>query len=241
MSAGTSSWAPRPTGPYHPDYQPFNWRGWLDFGTGALGDMACHTINIACMALELFDPESVEVIDTSGIVDHETYPALVDHPHPIRPAQRPRSADPDLVRWRRQIPREQEGLSRSCSTARRFPTAACCLVGEKGSFFSQNDYGAEHVLLPREKFKDYQKPKPILPRSPGHFTEFVEAIKSGEPTKAMSNFDYAGRLTETVLLGIVALKTGSKIEWDPVALKARNCSAADQYIRRDYRKGFSIH
>jgi len=57
----------------------------------------------------------------------------------------------------------------------------------------------------------------------------------------MSNFDYAGRLTETVLLGVVALKTGSKIDWDPSALKARNCSAADQYIRRDYRKGFSIH
>jgi predicted dehydrogenase len=63
-----------PDRPYHPDYQPFNWRGWLDFGTGALGDMACHTINIACMALELFDPESIEVVDTSGIVDHESYP-----------------------------------------------------------------------------------------------------------------------------------------------------------------------
>ncbi len=72
-TAGPSSWA-RPDRPYHPDYQPFNWRGWLDFGTGALGDMACHTINIAAMALELFDPESVEVVDTSGIVDHETYP-----------------------------------------------------------------------------------------------------------------------------------------------------------------------
>ena len=81
----------------------------------------------------------------------------------------------------------------------------------------------------------------MLPRSPGHFTEFVNAIKSGDPSKAMSNFAYAGRLTETVLLGTVALKTGSKIEWDPVALKAKNCSAADQYICRDYRKGFSIH
>ncbi len=60
--------------PYHPDYQPFKWRGWLDFGTGALGDMACHTINIACMAFELFDPESVEVVDTSGIVDNASYP-----------------------------------------------------------------------------------------------------------------------------------------------------------------------
>ncbi len=60
--------------PYHPSYQPFNWRGWLDFGTGALGDMACHTINVAAMALELFDPESIEVVDTSGIVDNASYP-----------------------------------------------------------------------------------------------------------------------------------------------------------------------
>jgi hypothetical protein len=121
------------------------------------------------------------------------------------------------------------------------PDSGLLLVGEKGSFFSQNDYGSEHVLLPREKFKDYQKPKRKLPHSPGHFTEFVEAIKTGEPSKALSNFDYAGRLTETVLLGVVALKAGSKIDWDAQALKARNCPDADQYIRRDYHNGYTIH
>jgi len=97
------------------------------------------------------------------------------------------------------------------------------------------------VLLRREKFKGIPKPKPTPPRSPGHFTEWVEAIKKKEPTKALSNFGYAGRLTETVLLGTVALKTGSTIEWNHKALKAKNCPGADQYIRRDYRKGFSIH
>ena len=146
-----------------------------------------------------------------------------------------------MVRWRRQAPRKQEGLQGDALRREGPQERACCSVGEKGSFFSENDYGAEHVLLPREKFKEYEKPKQVLPRSPGHFTEFVKAIKAGEPTIAMSNFDYAGRLTETVLLGIVALKTGSKIDWEPAELKARNCSAADQYIRRDYRKGFSIH
>ena len=121
------------------------------------------------------------------------------------------------------------------------PESGLLLIGEKGSFFSKNDYGAEHILLPVDKFKDVEKPKPTLPRSPGHFTEWVNAIKSKEPSKAMSNFDYAGRLTETVLLGVVALKAGTTIEWDPVALKAKNLPSADQYIRRDYRKGFSIH
>jgi hypothetical protein len=121
------------------------------------------------------------------------------------------------------------------------PASGLILIGEKGSFFTRNDYGAEYVLLPKEKFKEFAKPKPSLPRSPGHFREWVDAIKAGDPKKAMSNFDYAGRLTETVLLGVVALKAGTTIEWDPVALRAKNVPSADQYIRRDYRRGFSIH
>jgi hypothetical protein len=108
-------------------------------------------------------------------------------------------------------------------------------------FFSPNDDGAAHTLLPREQFKEYKKPEPTLPRSPGHFKEFVEAIQSNEPGRALSNFDYAGRLTETVLLGVVALRAGKTIEWDAEGLRARNCPEADQYIRRDYRKGYSIH
>ena len=96
-------------------------------------------------------------------------------------------------------------------------------------------------FCPRTSSRKCPKPKQTLPRSPGHFKEFVEAIKAGDPTKALSNFDYAGRLTETVLLGVVALKAGTAIEWDPVAMKAKNVPSADQFIRRDYRKGFSIH
>ena len=95
--------------------------------------------------------------------------------------------------------------------------------------------------FPRTSSRKFPSPSETLPRSPGHFKEWVEAIKAGDPTKAMSNFDYAGRLTETVLLGVVALKAGTAIEWDPVGMKAKNVPSADQYIRRDYRKGFSIH
>ena len=80
-----------------------------------------------------------------------------------------------------------------------------------------------------------------LPRSPGHFQEFVEAITTSDSSKALSNFEYAGRLTETVLLGVVALKLGGRIEWDAEAMRVKNNSDADQYLRRDYRKGFSIH
>ena len=207
---------PAPDRPYNPAYHPFNWRGWLDFGTGALGDMACHTINVAAMALELFDPESVEVVDTSGIVDRETYPvwSIIRTHFGARNGRGPLS-----LTWYdggEKLPEDKRPY-KEMLYGEKVPGSGLLLVGEKGSFFSQNDYGAEHVLLPRDKFKDVQKPKPTLPRSPGHFTEWVEAIKTGDPSKAMSNFDYAGRLTETVLLGVVALKAGSKIEWDAAA------------------------
>jgi predicted dehydrogenase len=231
---------PAPDRPYHPEYHPFKWRGWLDFGTGALGDMACHTINVACMALELFDPESVEVIETSGIVDQQTFPLWSI----IRFQFGPRNGrGPLSLTWYdggENFP-ENKKLYRELLYGEKVPESGLLLVGEKGSFFSENDYGAEQLLLPRERFAVYERPKPTLPRSPGHFTEFAEAIKAGDPSKALSNFDYAGRLTETVLLGVVALRAGTKIEWDATAMKAKNCPAADAYIRRDYRQGFSIH
>jgi predicted dehydrogenase len=229
-----------PDRPYHPSYQPFNWRGWLDFGTGALGDMACHTINIAAMALELFDPESVEVVDTSGIVDHESYPVWsIIRTHF---GQRNGRAPLNLT-WfdgGDKLPDEKRAYKEHLH-GEKASGSGLLLVGEKGSFFTENDYGAEHKLLPKDKFKEVTKPEKTLPRSPGHFKEFVEAIKAGDPTKAMSNFEYSGRLTETVLLGVVALKAGTAIEWDAVAMKAKNVPSADQYIRREYRKGFSIH
>ncbi|MBX6315875.1 MAG: Gfo/Idh/MocA family oxidoreductase [Isosphaeraceae bacterium] len=226
--------------PYNPAYHPFKWRGWLDFGTGALGDMACHTINVAAMALELFDPESIEVVDTSGIVDQETYPvwSIIRTRFGARNGRAPLT-----MTWYdggEKLPEEKRAF-KDLLHGEKVPASGLLLIGEKGSFFSKNDYGADHVLLPREKFEDAPKPEPSLPRSPGHFREWVEAIQSSEPGRALSNFDYAGRLTETVLLGVVALRAGTKIEWDAQAMKAKNCPDADQYIRRDYRKGFSIH
>jgi predicted dehydrogenase len=225
--------------PYHPSYQPFNWRGWLDFGTGALGDMACHTINIACMALELFDPERVEVVDTSGIVDHASYPTWSI----IKTSFGPRNGRPPLtLTWYdggEKLPDEKR-IYKQHLKGERAHGSGLLLVGEKGSFYSRNDYGAEHVLLPRDQFKEVKKPEPTLPRTKHHFGEWVEAIKEDKPDKPMSNFQYAGRLTETVLLGVVALKAGKPIEWDAEAMKARNCPEADHFIRRDYRRGYSI-
>ncbi len=229
-----------PERPFHSGYTPFNWRGWLDFGTGALGDMACHTINVAAMALGLFDPQSVEVVDTSGIIDRETYPtwSILRTQFGERHGRAPLS-----LTWYdggEKLPKEKRAFV-DMLHGEEVPESGLLLVGTKGSFFSKNDYGAEHTLLPKDRFADFKAPEPTLPRSPGHFREWVDAIQAGDPSKALSNFGYAGRLTETVLLGVVALKAGGKIEWDAETMKAKGRTDADPYIRRDYRKGFSIH
>ena len=168
--------------PYHPDYQPFNWRGWLDFGTGALGDMACHTINIACMALELFDPEIDRGRRHLGHRRPRDLPGLVDHPHPVRPAQRPRPAHPDLVRRRRQTPRETRRIYKETTLRREGPRQRAALGRREGLVLLRRTTTAPSTCCcPEDKFKDVEKPKPTLPRSPGHFTEWVDAIKSGDP------------------------------------------------------------
>ena len=124
----------------------------------------------------------------------------------------------------------------------KVPDSGLLLVGEKGSFFSENDYGAEHVLLPKDKFKEVEKPKPTLPRSPGHFNEWVEAIKAerSRARRCRTSTTPAGSPRPCCWASSPS-RPAPAIEWDPVAMKAKNVPSADQFIRRDYRKGFSIH
>jgi hypothetical protein len=194
------------------------------------------------MALELFDPESIDVVDTSGIVDKASYPLWSI----LRWRFGPRHGlGPMTVTWYdggEKLPEDKRSY-KDRLYGEKVPKSGLLLVGDKGSFFTRGDSADRFVLLPKEQFHEVKKPEPSLPRAPGenHFREWVDAIQAGEPAKAMSNFDYAARLTETVLLGVVALKAGKTIAWDPAALKAKNCPEADTFIRRDYRKGFSIH
>jgi hypothetical protein len=99
------------------------------------------------------------------------------------------------------------------------------------------DYGS-YKLYPESEFADFKPPAPTIANSIGHHKEWVEACKTGAATTC--NFDYSGALTEAVLLGNVAYRTGKKIEWDATKLKATNCPDADQYIRREYRKGWAV-
>lgn len=220
---------PAPHRPYHDAYQPFKWRGWIDFGTGALGDMGCHTLNMPFMALDLRNPISVEaeVFEMTG----ETYPkrSIVEYIFPERNGLRTLR-----LKW-------YDGSLKPPADllyGRELPGSGVLLVGDKGRLFSPDDYCGSYELLPHGKFTSYRKPDPTLPRSPGHHAEWIRACKGGEP--AMSNFDYAAALTETLLLGNLAIVTGEPIYWDPESMKAINCSKADCLINRPYRKGWSL-
>jgi predicted dehydrogenase len=221
---------PAPERPYHSAYHPFKWRGWIDFGTGALGDMACHTANMAVMALDLFDPLTVSA-ESSGIVENETFPkwSQIEFQFGARG-----DFGPCKMFWYDggKMPQSEymEGQQQAASGS--------LVIGTKGALYSPNDYGAAYVLLPKENYADYKKPEPSLPRSPGHFTEYANAIKGGPA--AMSNFSYAARLTETILLGNVAMRAGEKIEWDAKALRVTNSEAANAFIGREYRKGWTL-
>ena len=219
---------PAPQRPYHPDYHPFWWRGWWDFANGALGDMACHHMDLPHWALDLREPLTVEsegpapddVICPPWQIVHFHYPARGGQP-PVHLTwyhggkQPPELADPAL-----KLPRWGAGT---------------LFVGDEGMLLADYD---KHRLFPEEKFKEFKKPEKSIPRSVGHHKEWVNACKNGTPTAC--NFEYSGALAETVLLGNVAYKAGKKIDWDAQAMKCRNAPEADKFLTREYRKGWEL-
>lgn len=217
--------------PYHPAYHPFKWRGWWDFGTGALGDMACHTLNMPYMALELFNPTSVQA-ETSGH-NGQTYPgfSIINFAFPAndkRPAVK-------LVWYDGgKLPPE------SLLNGAKMQNSGALIIGDKGSLYAPGDYAEKGMTL-----HGVDKPSVEWVKSPGHFTEWVRSIKGGDA--AVSNFaDYAGPLTETILLGNLALAgatepgLGKKIEWDSKNLVATNAPEVMHIVKKEYHNGFKI-
>jgi predicted dehydrogenase len=215
---------------YGQGYHPFAWRGWWDFGTGALGDMACHTMNMPFMALDLRDPIAVTA-ETAGH-NKESYPkwSIITYEFAAtdkRPAVK--------MTW-------YDGGKRpplALLDGKEIKESGSLIIGEKGKLYSPSDYGGAMELLggiqaPEVKFKE----------SPGHMEELVQAMKGGDP--AVSNFpDYSGPLTEMVLLGNLAVWTadsgsGPRIEWDAKNLKAKNVSGLETIIKHEYRPGYSV-
>ncbi len=237
-------------------YHAFAWRGWLDFGTGALGDMACHTTNMPVMALNLWDPIAVTAVKNSGIVEGETYPSnsqlLFEFPkrdglvacrfHWYDGGNLPGD---DVIS---QLPKGfQEKVAKQRAGGNK--TSGAAIIGSNGIVFSENDYGAQYKLLPEANFKDFKLPEQSLPRIPFEGDtderqkwEFVSTVKGQYEPGTMSNFGYAGRLTETILVGNLALRAGEgqRIEWDAKTLTSANRPEINKFVQREAREGWEI-
>src|SRR6056297_155924 len=237
-------------------YHAFNWRGWVDFGTGALGDMACHTTNMPVMALKLWDPVAVTALKNPGIVENETYPSSSSLKFEFPEREGLAACD---FHWYDggNLPGDEIISQLPASFQRRVQqqrdggrkTSGAVLVGTKGIIFSPDDYGARYFLLPEDKFVDYKKPAQSLPRIPfkgggdqRQKWEFVSTVKGEYEPGTMSNFGYAGRLTDTILVGNLAMRAGEgqRIEWDAKALKSTNVAAVNEFVGREYRSGWEI-
>lgn len=231
-------------------YHPFNWRGWNDFGTGALGDMACHTVNMPFRALKLGYPSLIECEMASRIYP-ETYPLTSR----IRFEFPERDGLPPLKFWwydgapsKDNSPmRPYPDIVKDVVNLRgKLPESGCLIIGEKGKLFSPDDYGSMFFLQleGEEKFVQGAKHEAVkgveqtIPRSPGHYKEWIEMIQTGKP--AYSNFEIAGYLTEIILLGCIALRVGEgvKMEWDGPNMRSPNCPDAARFVKREARTGW---
>ena len=241
---------PAPMRPYHSAYHPFSWRSWMDFGGGALADMACHVMDASYSVLKLGSPSSVTAsmgylvqavpradggTSNQRVKYNDSFPpaTVVHFKFPARgkklPAldfhwydggilpERPLELEPD----------------------RRLPESGTIFVGTKGKLMSET-YSESPRLIPETKMQSYKRPKKTVPRISGsHEQNWVEAIVG--KAKCTSPFDYAGPFTETVVLGNVALMfAGQRLLWDAVNMKVTNVPEANEFVRHNYRSGWSL-
>lgn len=262
-TSGGPEWGKQPFG----FYLPFNWRGFFDFGCGALGDMACHVLGSVNIALMLTAPTSIEVVEQVG-KNSLTFPtsSKTRFEFPAR-----RNMPPVTVYWydaRRDAPMRPAGLpdddyligpglgltagGRGMGAAGAAPAGrggqggaprlpsqsnGAVFIGEKG-VLTTDTYGANVRLLPAARMTDYRLPPRLLTRSPGHYQDWIRACKGGDPS--CSNFSIAGPFTEWIVLGCVALHFDGKLEWDSAKMKITNNAKANEYIKPRFRKGWGL-
>ncbi|NQT81817.1 Gfo/Idh/MocA family oxidoreductase [bacterium] len=217
---------PAPYRPYHPSYVPFAWRGWWDFANGGLGDFFCHYVDVVFWTLKLRYPTMVEAEGPPvhpescplWIIARYEFPARKNLP-PVKftwyggDKKPPLLTEANLPKW----------------------GAGVLFVGEKGMLMA--DYN-QRKLFPEEKFADFTPPPKTIPDSLGHHKEWLVGCKTGKPTTC--NFSYSGPLTEAALLANVSYRSGEKLHWNARRLQAVNTAKAARYVRREYRKGWTL-
>jgi predicted dehydrogenase len=224
---------PRDARPYSPAYTPVTWRDFWAFGSAPIGDMACHNLDPGFWALDLREPLSVEA-SFAGDLDSEMCPFGSIYRYQFGPRGK---LPPVEVTWYDGglLPKRPEELEDDDHLGQG--GNGILFIGDKGKIMCPG-WGGSPLLLPLSRMSEYRRPAATLERSKGHHRDWLEACKGGKP--ASSHFEYGARLTELVLLGVVALRTGKKLYWDAANLKATNAPEASQYIKGQYRPGWEI-
>ena len=214
-----------------PVYHPHVWRGWWDFGCGAIGDMGCHIMDGPYWSLNLGAPTTVELVQSSKLMpDMAPWASVIKYEFAARGDMPPCS-----LTW-------HDGGQKPAKPAELdmpLPDNGALLIGEKGKIIT-GTYGENPTLLPEKLFADYKRPSQTIPRVPGNspHQDFLRACKGGPP--ACSNFDVSGPFTEMALLGNVAMRLGKKIQWDPVNLKCPGTPEADAILHPTFRDGWKV-
>lgn len=227
---------PAPWRPYHPALTHFNWRGWWDYGTGALGDMGAHLIDQPFWALKLGHPLTVEASSSRYTKDSFPVAEIVTYQFPARGTMPPvkmvwydgglMPPRPDILEKGRMMGDDGGGV---------------LMVGAKGMIMCST-YGDNPRLLPEKLMQEYKRPEKSIPRSPGIMEEWIAAIKAGK--KSTTDIpEYSGALTEVMLLGNVALRfkdSKTVLQWDPVKMEFPNLPEANPFVHKNYRIGWSL-
>ena len=221
---------------YHEGLHPFHWRGWWDFGTGALGDMGCHFFDAPYWALELGHPVSVEA-------EHEGNTELSG---PLRSVVTYQFAEEETS-WGTRPPLVLKWWDGGMKPPRpdafeegdEVPDNGSVFIGDEGAIIVQDM--SNYRIVPERRRQEFTPPEPYLERAPGgnHQRDWLDAIRSGR-RPGSEVVTYSGPMTEVVLLGNIAIRSGERIEWEPEEMRIPNAPSAEQYLRRPYRKGWEL-
>jgi hypothetical protein len=225
---------PAPLRPYHPAYHPFNWRGWWDFGTGALGDIACHAMDAAFWTYDLRDPDRLVAETTTPFTETAPASSRIEYHFPAR-GKRPEL----LVVWRDGNLRPPR--PRFLAPEEELPQpSGQVFLGERGAL-AAGIYGEDPRLYPKKLHDEVTNdpPKEVFPRTDGSHKEWTEACKGNGKTGS-SFQDHSGPLTEMVLLGNLAVRSGVPLEWDAAAGRVTNHEPANAFLKPEYREGWKL-
>jgi predicted dehydrogenase len=229
---------PAPWRPYHPALCHFVWRGWWDFGTGAIGDMGAHLIDQPFWALRLGHPLTVQASSSKYTKDSYPVAEIITYKFPARGARGPVKMvwyDGGLMPARPDLAVLEDGRMMGDDGG------GVLFVGSKGMIVCST-YGDNPRILPEKLMQDYKRPAKTIPRSPGIMEEWIAAIKAGK--KSTTDIPaYSDPLTEVMLLGNVALRFKDAkvaLQWDPVKMEFPNLPEANPFVHKEYRMGWSL-